>query len=101
MNQKVIEVELKAPDDEKDILVFNLEDDAVSVNLNNDNCQADLKRVFVKLLNQLCKEDFILEFKHGQDYNRAMYIEICEEYINDLNRELERTKEFFDAELIR
>ena len=92
MSQKIIEAELLAKDD-VDVLRFFLETDEVDINLNTSNCQAELKLLFSKLLEELLENDLVIEFKCGDEYTRGMYIEVCEEYIKDLNKELQDVKE--------
>lgn len=93
MNRKTIEVVLLAADEETDLLRFKFEDDPVDVNLNSPLCQNELKAVFVRLLQLLVENDVFLAFSHAADYGRGLYIEVCEEYIKDLNRELASAKE--------
>ena len=99
MNQKAIEVVLLAADEETDLLRFKFEDDPLDVNLNSPICQNELKAVFVRLLQMLIENDVYLEFNHADDYGRGMYIEVCEEYIRDLNRELASAKEKIHKEM--
>ena len=40
-----------------------------------------------------------LVFNCADDYGRQMYIEVCEEYIKDLNRELASSKEIIRKEM--
>ncbi len=93
MNRKVINVELTALDEKTDLLQFKFDDNVLAVNLNSPLCQNDLKAVFVRLLQMLIENDVSLEFYHADDYSRKMYIEVCKEYINDLNRELTVVKD--------
>ena len=93
MNRKVINVELTALDEKTDLLQFKFDDNVLAVNLNSPLCQNDLKAVFVRLLQMLIENDVSLEFYHADDYSRGMYIEVCKEYINDLNRELTVVKD--------
>lgn len=88
MNQvsKVINVFLRK-ENERDYLVFDFEDE-ITVCLNDDNCQSDLKKVFSKLLERLMDEKIELKFKDTPEYKTGLYIEVCEEYIKDLNREI-------------
>ena len=99
MNQKAIEVELLAVDEETDLLRFKFEDAPLDVNLNSSLCQNELKAIFVHLLQMLIENDVYLEFNHADDYGRAMYIEVCEEYVKDLNRELASAKEKIRKEM--
>ncbi len=100
MNQNIVNVELLALDEDKDILRFKFEDEQIDVNLNSSLCQNDLKAVFVRLIQMLLEGDVYLQFSPEDDYNRRMYIEVCEEYIKDLNRELVSTKEKIVNELL-
>ncbi len=93
MNRKAIEVVLLAVDEDTDLLRFDFEDTPLDVNLNSPLCQNELKAVFVRLLQMLIENDVYLEFNYADDYGRAMYIEVCEEYVKDLNRELALAKE--------
>ena len=100
MNQNIVNVELLALDEDKDILRFKFEDEQLDVNLNSSLCQNDLKAVFVRLIQMLLEGDVYLQFSPEDDYNRRMYIEVCEEYIKDLNRELVSTKDKIVNELL-
>lgn len=100
MNQKTIEVVLLAVDEDTDLLQFKFEENPLDVNLNSPLCQNELKGVFVRLLQMLIENDVHIEFNHADDYGRGMYIEVCEEYIKDLNRELASTKEKIHKEIV-
>ena len=99
MNQMIIKVELLEEDSDTDILRFHIGEDLLSVNLNSKNCQADLKSVFSALLNMMVTNDIRLELEVNPDFNRVMYKEVCNQYIEDLNRELNEVKEELRAEL--
>ena len=99
MNRKAIEVELLAGDETEDLLRFKFEGNPLDVNLNSPLCQNELKAVFVRLLQMIIENDVYLEFNHADDYGRQMYIEVCEEYIKDLNRELASSKELIRKEM--
>lgn len=91
MNQKIIEV-LLTGNNEEDFLVFKVNDKNMTVNLNSPTCQGELKNLFSNLLGLLIKDDIELVLAIDDDYSRQMYIEVCEEYIKDLNRELNECK---------
>ena len=99
MNQETINSILLALDDETDILRFEIDDDYTDINLNNSECQSDLKKLFSLILSKAVKSDIKIEFKVAEDYSRGMYIEVCEEYIKDLNRELVEVSETIRKEL--
>ena len=92
MNPEVIEVVLISDIPEKDSLVFQIDEQKMSVNLNSQDCQTSLKNVFAELLKKLVKNDVQLELRISEGYSRQMYIEVCQEYIKDLNRELSECK---------
>ena len=100
MTPETIEVWLKAQDSETDILEFHLEHNLV-VNLNSPNCQTELKTVFSALLRKMLINDIILELKVEDGFNRIMYVEVCKEYIGDLNRELIQVASELRSELKR
>ena len=90
MNQEIIKVELLGIDADTDVLRFhiNQDQDAIDVNLNDDACQSDLKKVFSGLIQKAIYTDITLNLFIPDDYTRGMYKEVCTEYIGDLNREL-------------
>lgn len=92
MNQeiKVINVHLEKKD-MKDFLIFEF-DDAMGVCLNNEDSQNDLKKVFVKILQELIESPIKLNFVDKSEYNTGLYIDVCKEYIKDLNKEIESTR---------
>lgn len=99
MNQEIINVTLLAPDESTDVLRFSFCDGNIDVNLNDACCQNDMKRMFSSLLKCAIHADITLEFQVAPDYSRGMYIEVCKEYINDLNRELSEVAENIRTEL--
>lgn len=99
MNQEVIKVELLAIDSDTDILRFHVDENDMDVNLNNATCQAEFKKVFSALIQKLIHADIELTLIIPEDYSRVMYREVCEEYINDLNRELVDTATKLRTEL--
>lgn len=88
MNQenKVINVHLEKRES-KDYLVFGFEEIA-EVCLNDDESQNNLKSIFVKLLVQLTKHPVKLQFLENPEYKTGLYIDVCKEYIKDLNKEI-------------
>ena len=73
-----------------DFLKFEISQDCIiSVNLNSAESQKELKDVFSNILSLLTKEDVEIIFDYPDDYSRRMYIDVCAEYIKDLNRELQ------------
>ena len=92
MNQesKVINVHLEKREN-KDYLVFDFEETA-EVCLNNDESQNDLKSIFVKLLTEITKHPIELHFLENSEYKTGLYIDVCKEYIKDLNKEITKCK---------
>ena len=88
MNQesKVINVHLEKREN-KDYLVFGFEEVA-DVCLNDDESQNNLKSIFVKLLTEITKYPIELQFLEKPEYKTGLYIDVCKEYIKDLNKEI-------------
>lgn len=88
MNQenKLINVHLEKRKN-KDYLVFGFEEVA-EVCLNDDESQNNLKNIFVKLLNEITKCSVELQFLEKPEYKTGLYIDVCKEYIKDLNKEI-------------
>ena len=99
MNQRQIKATLY---DENDIdyLKFSISEDCIiSVNLNSAESQKELKDVFSNLLSILTNEDIEIILDYPDDYSRRMYIDVCSEYIKDLNRELQSVSRQMRKEL--
>lgn len=85
---KTIEVYLEK-EEANDYLVFEFEQ-VKKVCLNNENSQGDLLDVFNLLLENLVKEPISLQYRENPKYNEILYIDVCKEYIHDLNIEIGR-----------
>jgi len=84
-----LNVLLHSTEDENDILSFNINEElTIDVNLNDEKCQNDLKSVFLAIFEIQIEEDVTLNLIIDENYKRTLYKDVCEEYINDLNREL-------------
>ena len=90
MNQesKAINVHLEKREN-KDYLVFGFEEVA-EVCLNDDESQNNLKSIFVKLLTEITKYPIELQFLENPEYKTRLYIDVCKEYIKDLNKEINK-----------
>lgn len=88
MNQETINVTLLAIDENTDVLRFAIGEKELDINLNDAECQAAMKNMFSILLQKAIHSDVVLKLTVAPDYTRGMYIEVCEEYIKDLNREI-------------
>ena len=93
MNQEIIEVLLTSEDADTDALIFKIDVNQLVVNLNSPDCQSAFKNIFAELLRKLVKDDIVLELNIDEGFNRVLYKEVCEEYIKDLNRELNECKD--------
>ena len=93
MNQEIIEVLLTSEDADTDALIFKIDGNQLMVNLNSPDCQSAFKNIFAELLRKLVKDDIVLELNIDEGFNRVLYKEVCEEYIKDLNRELNECKD--------
>ena len=101
MNPRIIDVQLTVSAD-VDILIFALDDEQpndYTVSLSNSTSQNDLKKVFSKLLQILMEEDITLRLSIAEGYGKILQKEVCQAYIDDLNRELMQVKEIMNAEL--
>ena len=102
MNQVMIEVLLNSID-EADILTFFIDPEenqgGYCVNLNSTSSQSELKQVFSALLKKLAVNEITLELKIEKNYTKGLYIDVCAEYINDLNKELKSTFEKLHKDL--
>lgn len=75
-------------EENKDYLVFKIDDD-VRLCLNDDSNQNELRSIFSIILNKLVSNQLIkLEFVDNPEYTKGLYIDVCKEYIKDLNREI-------------
>lgn len=61
---------------------------AAEVCLNDDESQNNLKSIFVKLLTEITKYPIELQFLEKPEYKTGLYIDVCKEYIKDLNKEI-------------
>lgn len=93
MNQEIIEVLLTSEDADTDALIFKIDGNQLMVNLNSPDCQSAFKNIFAELLRKLVKDDIVLELNIDEGFNRVLYKEVYEEYIKDLNRELNECKD--------
>ena len=88
MNQKQIKAILYDEND-VDYLCFEISEECkYPINLNSDESPKQLKEMFSKLLSELIDSDIETIFEKSEEYSRRLYIDVCEEYVKDLNREL-------------
>lgn len=96
--EKIIKVHLEKREKE-DYLVFQFEE-TKDVCLNKETSQNDLRAVFASLLTELLKAPLKLEFEDRLDYKTGLYIDVCKEYIKDLNREIISIRKSIPEKLI-
>lgn len=94
MNQenKIINTFLKKIEDD-DFLVFELElDNVLTISLNTDAGQTDIRNVFSALLSQLIEQPLTLRYIESPEYASSLYSDVSKEYIDALNRELKQVR---------
>lgn len=78
--------------DEKDILAFQIDrekhPDGFVVNLNEPTGQQDFMNVFAVILRQLEREEIEFKLRVADGFDRALYKDVCKEYIDSLNAEI-------------
>ncbi|MBQ3603614.1 MAG: hypothetical protein IJA02_07230 [Clostridia bacterium] len=95
MNQIVINVQLTVIGEE-DVLVFAIDEenpDKYIISLNSPNNQSEIKKVFSKILEMLFDNDITLQLQIADGYSKGLYKDVCEEYINELQKEISEVKE--------
>ncbi len=70
-----------------DYLVFEF-DQPKKVNLNEESNQNQLKEVFIDILSRMVSNKVKIVFVDNEEYRVGLYIDVCKEYIKDLNREI-------------
>lgn len=88
MNQeeKIIKVHLESREKD-DFMCFEFEPE-MSVCLTNEECQNELQGIFNVLLSELIIQPIKLEYVKNSTFKKGLYIDVCEEYVKDLNREI-------------
>ena len=99
MSQTTLIARLYAETPDDDVLSFLINGNEEKVYLNSDSCQAHLKEVFSKLITISINEDVQLQLKIDDDYGRGLYKDVCTEYIQELQNELDSVKERIRREL--
>lgn len=99
MNQeeKIIKVHLETRN-KIDLMVFNF-DEEKAVSMNDENCQTELKSVFSVLLKELIMYPIKLQFEEKSEFKKPLYIDVCTEYIKELNREINTVRKAIPEKL--
>lgn len=87
---------------ETDVLIFLLDEEnpeKYAINLNDSSSQLQIKEVFSKLLEELLLCNIELELEISKNYSKGLYIDVCTEYISELNKELVQVKSSIKKEL--
>ena len=92
MNQITLNVKLYSENEDNDILGFMFADGESKVNLNSERCQAELKKVFSKLIKLSLEKDVTLSLVIDEAFSRNLYKDVCSEYIKDLQNELDQIR---------
>ena len=81
------------------ILAFCFAEGEGRINLNSDLCQAQMKEVFSKLVCLCINNDVELSLEIEEGYGRGLYKDVCQEYVRELQRELNNVKEKIRREI--
>ena len=90
-NQEIVKVTLY-DNNGVDTLLFEMSEEGINVNLNETSGQKDLKKVFEMILKRLSSKDLELKLTIDEQYKKGLYKEVCEEYISDLNKEIQAVR---------
>lgn len=96
--EKIIKVHLETRN-KMDVMVFNFEDEKL-VSMNDENCQTELKSVFSMLLKELLEQPIKLQYEEKSEFKKQLYIDVCAEYIKELNREINIVRRSIPEELL-
>lgn len=98
MNPIDLEVLLYEDEDKEDVLEFKF-DESAKMYMDSDTCQADMKSIFSKLIKLSINYDVTLKLTVDKNYSRRLYIDVCEEYIESLQEELDSVRNTIQREL--
>ncbi len=99
MNPIMLEVRLYAETEDDDILSFMFEDGEEKIYMNSDSCQGQMKEVFSKLITLSLRNDVKLKFVIDDEFGRGLYKDVCAEYVQELQRELDGVKDRIRREI--
>jgi hypothetical protein len=90
-NKKQIEVKLFL-DGGVDYLEFNLDGKAHKLNLNLEDNQSEIKRMFIDLIPLLKSSAVELTLNIQEGYENGLLKDVSQSYISDLNKELDTVR---------
>lgn len=79
-----------AENDGHDQLIFEFETKKI-IDLNSDSSQNQIQSVFASVFNLLTLGEVELTLEICEGYSKALYIEVCKEFITEINREITST----------
>lgn len=85
-NNKIIEVNLRKNDSDRDVLIFKLESGDQIIDLNSEE-QAELETFFYNLISEIMRSDFSFQL-NTEGYSDQLFIDIATEYIQRLGSEI-------------
>lgn len=94
-NKKVILKEKNS----KDILEFEVGNgETLDIDINSTD-QSNLRNLFYKIIQECLKEPFSFQLSIEDGYNKSLYIDVSQEYIKQLNIELNKILDEVPEEL--
>ena len=93
MNQIKLNVKLFAEGEDEDILAFCFAEGEGRISLNSDSSQVQMMEVFSKLVYLCINNDVELSLEIEEGYKRSLYKDVCQEYVRELQRELNNVTE--------
>lgn len=92
---KTINTSVEKKSDSTEVLRFNYSDDPLDfdeVSLTGESGISDLKKVFCRLLSDAVNNDIHIEDPSSVGNPTGLFLDVCNEYIQDLNRELSEAR---------
>lgn len=104
--QKVTIKLILQDEDGKDILTADLSQcgiqETYDINLNNEEtCQSDLKKLFLKITELLFSYELSINFNEREDYPRKFIYDAMKSYAEDLDAEVKKTQTKIEQEYQR
>lgn len=93
MNQIKLNVKLFAEGEDEDILAFCFAEGEGRISLNSDSSQVQMMEVFSKLVYLCINNDVELSLEIEEEYKRSLYKDVCQEYVRELQREMNNVRE--------